>query len=72
MNTLDEIKMLLIGTTITQTQLAKLLGERLRKEYSFNNFHSKLSRKTIRYEEIKIIADILGYEVKFVKKQEPK
>ncbi len=69
MNTLDEIKMLLIGTTITQTQLAKLLGERLNKEYSFNNFHSKLSRKTIRYEEIKIIADILGYEIKFVKKE---
>ncbi|MBR1942767.1 LLM class flavin-dependent oxidoreductase [bacterium] len=69
MRILDEVKMLLLGTTITQTKLAKLLGERLNKDYKYSNFHSKLSKGSIKYSEMKLIADILGYEIKFVKKE---
>ena len=69
MRILDEVKMLLLGTSITQTKLAKLLGERMNKEYKYGNFHSKLSKGTIKYAEMKLIVDILGYEIKFVKKE---
>ncbi len=68
MRILDEIKMLLLGTTITQKKLAELLGEKLNKEYKYSNFHSKLSKGSIKYQEMKHIVDILGYEIKFVKK----
>ncbi len=69
MRILDEVKMLLLGTSITQTKLAAMLGERLNKDYKYSNFHSKLSKGTIKYSEMKIIADILGYDIKFVKRQ---
>ncbi|MBR1907629.1 LLM class flavin-dependent oxidoreductase [bacterium] len=68
MRILDEIKLMLLGTSITQTKLAELLGERLNKNYTYSNFHSKLSKGSIKYSEVKIIADILGYEIKFIKK----
>ncbi len=69
MRILDEVKMLLLGSSITQTKLANLLGERLNKEYKYGNFHSKLSKGTIKYSEMKLIADILGYDIKFVKRE---
>ena len=69
MKVLDEVKMMLLGTSITQTKFAKMLGNRLSKKYSQSNFHSKLRRETIPYKEMKLIADILGYDIKFVKRE---
>ncbi len=70
MRILDEVKTLLLGTSITQTKLAQMLGRKLNKEYNYSNFHSKLSKGTIKYSEMKAIADILGYDIKFVKREE--
>ena len=35
---------------------------------ALQNLSNKLSRGTIKYSEIKQIADILGYEIKWIKK----
>lgn len=45
-----------------------MLGERLKKKYTLDNLSHKPRKETISYREIKLIADILGYEIKFVPK----
>lgn len=54
---------------MTMTEVVNELNERLDKDYSLANFSSKLSRSTLKYEEIEEIADILGYEIKWVEKE---
>ena len=68
MKIINEIKSLILGTDITLTKLAKLLGERMEKKYTVDNLSHKLRNETIPYREIKLIADVLGYEIKFIKK----
>jgi len=63
-----EIKILLAKRAWTQEKLAKELGLRLNKKYTGNNLTKKLRSETIPYREIKLIADILGYDIKFVDK----
>ncbi len=44
------------------------MEQKLNKSYSIANLSNKLRKGSITYEEIKLIADILGYEVKFIEK----
>jgi hypothetical protein len=65
---INDIKMLILGTNMTLTKVAKKLGEKLNKNYTVTNLSKKLRGETISHKEIKMIADILGYDVKFVKR----
>ncbi len=49
----------------------KDLAKRLNKsnKYAEQNFNNKLVNETIRYSEVKELADILGYEIKWEKKK---
>ncbi len=60
-----EIKMLLLKKCWTQEKLAQELGKRLNKKYTGNNLTKKLRTETIQYREIKLIADILGFDIEF-------
>lgn len=42
------------------------------KKFTPNSLYAKLKTRTLRYEEAQLIGDILGYELKFVKKTDPK
>ena len=66
---INDLKKILLDVDITLTELASALGKRLNKEYSLNNLSNKLHRETITHKEMLIIADILGYELKFVPKE---
>lgn len=66
--TIAEIKFLLSNKGLTLTYLAEQLEKRLKKSYSIANLSNKLRKGSITFEEIKLIADILGYEVKFIEK----
>lgn len=66
--TIAEIKFLLSNKGLTLTYLAKQMEQKLNKSYSIANLSNKLRKGSITYEEIKLIADILGYEVKFIEK----
>jgi hypothetical protein len=66
--TIAEIKFLLSNKGLTLTYLAEQLEKKLKKPYSIANLSNKLRKGSITFEEIKLIADILGYEVKFVEK----
>ena len=65
----EEIKSRIAIKDMTMTEVVNELNERLDKDYSLANFSSKLSRSTLKYEEIEEIADILGYEIKWVEKE---
>ncbi len=60
-----EIKILLAKRCWTQAKLAQELGKRLNKKYTGDNLAKKIRTETIPYREIKLIADILGYDIEF-------
>lgn len=64
----EQIKVLLAQEIITLKELAIALGKELGKKYTADNLSQKLRTGTIRYNEIVIIAKILGYKLKFEKK----
>ncbi len=63
-----QIRTLLTMRGSNITKLAKLLAERTGKSYSKQNLSSKLRAGTIRYDEMLVIADILGFEIDFKEK----
>ena len=62
----NEIKNLANDRDITLKQLAQKIGEIQNKNYSLASLSQKLRNETISYKEIKLIAKILGYQIKFV------
>lgn len=60
------IKRLLLEEDLSITKMADKLGT------SRQNFNKKLENNSLRLSEALTIAELLGYELKFVKKQESK
>ncbi len=48
--------------------LHQRLKEKFGRDDSVQNFTTKLNRQTLKYDEILQIADVLGYEIKWVEK----
>jgi len=67
---INDLKKILLDVNVSLTELAEALGKRLNKHYSLNNLSNKLRNETITHREMLIIADILGYDLKFVRKGE--
>ena len=57
------VKLLLAKEGITQKELAKILTEKTGKSYLPESLFRKLNRGTITYNEVVVIADILGYNL---------
>lgn len=62
----NEIKNLANDRDITLKQLAEKIGEVQNKKYSLASLSQKLRNETISYKEIKLIAEILGYRIRFI------
>ena len=71
MDTKEQIKHLLIMANMTMTELCRRMSEKIGKPYSIHNISGKLYRDTIKYSEIKLLYDILGYELVLRKKNAP-
>ena len=69
---INELKKILLDVNVSLTELAEALGKRLNKPYSLNNLSNKLRNETISHREMVIIADILGYDLKFIRRAEKK
>lgn len=69
---INDLKKVLLDVNISLTELAQALGKRLNKPYSMQNLSNKLRNETITHREMLIIADILGYELKFIPKKQEK
>lgn len=62
-----DIKTILAENDVSITQLAKDMTQRTGKFYSQSNISQKLLRGTLKFEEAKLIGEILGYELKYVR-----
>lgn len=69
MSIVNDLKKILLDVGVNLTELAAALSKRLNKPYSMQNLSNKLRKETISYREMLIIADILGYELKFTRKE---
>lgn len=60
----EEIKMLLAKKNITMTKLAEILTENGMKT-SVKSISNKLSKKTIKFEEVRKILDVIGFDIEY-------
>ena len=65
----DLIRLLLSKEGLTQKKLASMVEENIGKKYTADGLSRKLNRDTITYNEVLMIADILGYEIKIEAKK---
>lgn len=61
----NEIKSLIAKRGTTLKQVCQILSEKTGKKYTGNNITNKLSRKTIKYDEVENIFEILGYKLEY-------
>lgn len=64
----EDIKVLLAKEAITLTELAEMLSEKTKKKFTVYGLSKKLLKSTMRYDEVKEIAECLGYEIDFKRK----
>lgn len=67
-NLRDEIKILLLKSHITMTELASKISETLNKQITQSNLSRKLGNESLRYDELMAILDVLGYDFEYKKK----
>ena len=72
MSIIVELKKVLLDVNVNLSELSQSVGKRLNKPYSMQNLSNKLRNETITHREMLIIADILGYDLKFVRKDKNK
>jgi len=70
MNIRNEIKAYIICTGWTMLNLVEELSERYGWSNSVSNLSAKLQRESLRYKEAIQIADVLGYDIVWVKRRE--
>lgn len=63
----EQVKTLLAQEGIKMKDLAKKMEEISGRTYSLQNLSHRLRRGTLTYNEMLLIADILGYEISFKK-----
>ena len=65
MNTINEVKSISGAKGIALTNVAKYMTEHSGKKYTIDSLSKKLRADTIRYSEMKLIAQALGMELVF-------
>ena len=63
----NEIKSYIALSGWTITDIVKVLNEKYNTDTTPQNLSNKLTRGTIKYSEVKEIAQIVGYEIKWEK-----
>lgn len=69
MNINQRIKILLATEATTLTRVADRLMKEKNHKVTVNNLSRKLRSETIKFTEIEMIADLLGYDIEFVKRK---
>lgn len=65
----DEIRSYAVRKGLSIRRLSELLNARRGTTTSPQNLTKKLANSTLRYDEVKEIADVLGYEIVWVEKK---
>ena len=66
----EDLKILLLKEKTTITELAALASEKSGKSYTVFGISQKLARSSMKYDEVKFLAGVLGYRIKFEKIEE--
>lgn len=69
MNINQRIKILLATEATTLTKIAEDLGLVKMYKVTMNNLSRKLRSGTIKFTEVEMIADMLGYDIAFIKRK---
>ncbi len=69
MSIYEELKSTLAYEATTMTRVAELLKLKKNRNLTMNNLSRKLRTKTIKFEEVRDILDVLGYDIKFVRRR---
>ncbi len=70
MDVRKEIKKLLAEEADTLTNIAEQMSALSAKPVTMNNLSKKLRKGTIKFAEVQLIVNLLGYDVKFEKKKQ--
>lgn len=70
MNIRNEIKAQIVRTGFTMQEVVDRLAEEYDWSNSVSNLSAKLQRESIRYKEIVELADVLDYDIVWVKRGE--
>ena len=65
----EEIKYLSAKEHVTLTKISEILRQRKYDKLTLSNLSKKKKNQTIKFEEVREIADILGYDIKFEKRK---
>ena len=68
MSSKKELRILIMREALTVKKLAAMLVEKTGKHYTQRSLQNKISLSSLNFDEMETIADILGYEIKIVKK----
>lgn len=68
MSVREDVKLLLAKEAMTMKKLAEKMQERTGYPYNLKVISDKLARKTLKYEEFKVILDILDYDIEYKKR----
>ena len=63
----EDLKILLVKEKTTITELANMANKISDKKYTVYGLSQKMLRNTMQYDELKFLAKILGYNIKFEK-----
>lgn len=70
-NIRNEIKYLAGEKGLSLGKIIELMNKKFGTSYSEQNVSNKFSRGTIRFSEVEMLLDVLGYEIEFKKKENP-
>ncbi|MCK9444604.1 MAG: LLM class flavin-dependent oxidoreductase [Tissierellaceae bacterium] len=65
----NELKSYIVRSGLTMTEIIELINEKYDRNDTVQNLSNKLARGTIKYSEVKEIADVIGYDVKWIKSE---
>ena len=63
MSVREDVKLLLAKEAVTMKSIAEKMKDRTGYPYNLKVLSDKLARQTLKYEEFKLITDILGYDI---------
>ena len=68
MSSKEELKIMIMREGLTVKKLADMLAKKTGKHYTQISLQHKIFLSSLNYDEMEIIAELLGYEIKITKK----
>lgn len=65
----EEIKSYIVSSGWSITQLAEELNKRNGSDYTMQNLSNKIRKESLKYSEVLQIAEIIGYDIKWIRKE---